>query len=611
MTKVLRVDLRTHAIDIEELDEDVEKKFIGGSNLAAKILWEETSPSTNPLGGENRLIFAVGPLTGTIVPSSSRYTVVAKSPLTGIFGEANSGGSFGFQLSRTGYIAVVIKGVAESPVYLWIDNENVEIKDATHLWGKDTYEAHEQLLGETDRRATAACIGQAGERKVLLAGIINDGKDGRAAARCGLGAVMGSKNLKAVVVRGTKPVKVADVKGLKKALEGVHKRVKKATLGLATYGTAQQVEFDEKIGDLPVKNWTKRRLKEGESYKISGQNMTKTILTGNYHCTGCPVGCGRTVKINGKVEGAGPEYESIGQLGSNCLITSLETVAIANELCNRYGIDTISTGQVIAYAMEAFERGFIDKEKVDLELTFGNDEAFLEMIRQIGEARGFGRLLGRGVMRASEEIGLYHGSMHVKGLEFPAHDPRAKNSLAVGYATGNRGADHLQSLAHDHQQPMGVPTPYLGNDVAPEQFQKEGIGIFVAQMQHIMSLYDSLVICKFLSFGDVDFREVHTWYNLITGFTTTFQEFLVTGERIFNLKRMYNIREGISRKDDNMPRRIVEELKVEDGMPMTEIPNLEAQLDEYYNFRGWDNNGVPTEEKLHELGLDFVQEGKI
>lgn len=607
--KLLRVDLSEKNTSIEEIDMQSLRAFVGGSGLAAKILWDETGPDTDPLGVENRLIFAVGPLTGTPVPSSSRYTVAAKSPLTGIFGEASSGGSFGFQLRRTGFLAVVITGIAEAPCYLRIKNNEVELRDASHLWGMDTYETSDAILAETEKMTSVACIGRAGERMVRLASVMNDGQDARAAARCGLGAVMGSKKLKAIAVKGNNPPQLFDNKALLASVREVIPTIKKAALGLTTYGTAIQVEGNEEIGDLPIKNWRLRVWGREKSYEISGQHMAETYLKKNYHCTGCPIGCGRTVEYGGSLIG-GPEYETIGQLGSNCCVSDLETIIKANDLCNRYGIDTISTGQVIAFAMEAYERGIINKDDTGgVELNWGDGEAVIEMIRQIGEYKGFGQLLGRGVRAASIAIENTDFAIHVKGLEFPAHDPRAYSSLAVGYATSNRGADHLQALSHDHQNPRGVPTPWMGYDAAPEQFQTEGIGVFVAKLQNVMNLYDSLHICKFNQFGEVDFREhIHKWYNLATGYNTSFEEFLTTGERIVNLKRMYNVREGITRADDTLPERILTHLHKVEGLAEWQLPDLESQIEEYYAYRGWDDKGVPTKETLTRLGLEFTLE---
>jgi aldehyde:ferredoxin oxidoreductase len=598
--KLLRVNLSEKSTSIEDIDEDDLRKYVGGSGLAAKILWDETNHDTDPLGAENVLVFSVGPLTGTPVPSSSRYTVAAKSPLTGIFGEASSGGSFGFQLRRTGFLAVVITGVADAPCYLWIKNKEVEIRDASHLWGMDTYEVSDAILAETEKITSVACIGRAGERMVRIAGVMNDGRDARAAARCGLGAVMGSKKLKAIAVKGNNPPQLFDNKALLSSVKEVIPTIKKAALGLTTYGTAIQVEGNEEIGDLPIKNWRLRTWKKGNSFKISGQHMAETFLRKNYHCTGCPIGCGRTVEYEGMLIG-GPEYETIGQLGSNCCVSDLETIIKANDLCN---------SQVIAFAMEAYERGIINKDDTGgVELNWGSGDAVLEMIRQIGEYEGFGQLLGRGVRAVSIALENTDFAIHVKGLEFPAHDPRAYSSLAVGYATSNRGADHLQALSHDHQNPRGVPTPWIGYESAPEQFQTEGIGVFVAKLQNAMNLYDSLHICKFNQFGEVDFRKhIHKWYNLATGYNTSFEEFLTTGERIVNLKRMYNVREGITRADDTLPKRILTLDHNVEGMMRCELPDLETQLDEYYEYRGWDDNGIPTKETLTRLGLEFTLE---
>jgi len=605
MGKILYIDLSTGKVRVEELTEEIAEKYIGGSGLGAKILFEETSAEVDPLGPENVLIFATGPITGTRVFSSSRFETVAKSPLTGIYGEASCGGYWGEKFKRSGYDALVIKGKAEKPVYIYIDEEKVQIKDASFLWGKDTFETTHILRGKIDRSIAAAVIGQAGENLVKISCIIAAGEHGRAVGRCGLGAVMGSKNLKAIVVNGKKKVKIAREDEVKSLMKKVMPRMRSGVAeAIRKFGTSAGFVDCENTGDLPIKNWYQGRWEE-EAKKLSGQTMAETILVGRYHCARCVVGCGRVVEAaDGPYKGmqiGGPEYETLGMLGSNCLIDDLPGIAKANELCNRYGLDTISTGGVISFAMEAYDRGLISKEDTEgVELEWGSTSALIQMIHQIAQRKGIGELLGEGVKRAAEKIGGYavEFAIHTKGLEFPAHDPRAKVATALAYATSNRGACHCQAFTHDFEN--GVSLPDLGYPETLDRFAVEGKAEFVFKMQNLMSMIDSLTCCKFVIHGGVTVEPLREFLNYVTGWSIDTGEFLKTGERIFNLKRLYNVRCGISRKDDTLPPRILTHKR---GGGTNILPFLNLMLSEYYQLRGWDEFGIPTEEKLEELGL--------
>jgi aldehyde:ferredoxin oxidoreductase len=600
---------------LEELSEKEARKYIGGSGLAAKRLWEMTDAETDPLGTENVLIFMTGPLTGTKVLLSGRHEVVAKSPLTGIYGEGDVGGRWGTQLKKAGFDGVIITGKSVKHTYLWISESGVEFRDAEHLWGLDTYEASPILRRETDQKAIETCIGPAGERLARIAAIMHDGREARPAGRCGLGAVMGSKNLKAIVAKGDKEVPVADEKGLSEITKRLAPEIIKNTKRLADYGTSQVVTPAEELGDLPIKNWRKGRWQEGAE-KLSGVTMAKTILKSKYYCGACIVGCGRTVAIDhgeyAGVEGAGPEYESMALLGANTLVDDLEAVAKANELCNRYGLDVISTGAVIGFALEAAERGILkddDGRKIDLD--WGDGKALVSMVEKIGRRDGLGCMLGEGVMRAAAWLrgGCEAFALHVKGLEPPGHDPRAYNSLAVGYATGNRGACHLQGMSYAFER--SVTMPEIGINEIQDRLGTVKKGELVAKTQDLMSLFDSLKFCKFTLYGGLKVTDALGYMNAVTGWDISQAEFLKAGERIYNLKRMYDVRCGITRNDDVLPTRMLREKRGEGGSAES-LPPFSEPLNQYYRYRGWDESGVPSKEKLRELGLSqLVREATL
>lgn len=604
--KILRIDLTRKLVRPQRLPIEIIKSFIGGRGLATKLFYEETSFNANPLDPGNNLIFMTGPFAGTIVPCSSRYSVTSKSPLTGLWASSDSGGSWGQELKFAGYDGIIFSGKAEEPVYTWICEENVEIRSACHVWGEDTYRTDEILRKETDERAVVACIGPAGEKLVKFASIVNDGKHARVAGRAGLGAVMGAKNLKAVVVRGTREPEVSNMKLLEVSVKEILPKIVNNTKGLSKYGTSVLVEPCEASGDLPIKNWRQGHWKEAA--KISGDAMARSILVGRYYCSMCVIGCGRMVRITeGKyatVDGAGPEYESIAALGSLCLVDNLEVIAKANELCNRYGMDTISTGSIIAFAMEAFEKKLISKEDVDgLDLMWGNGEAVIKLIKMIGEKRGIGKVLCEGVRTASAKIGgnAVDFAIHIKGLELPMHDPRCYASLAVGYGTANRGACHLEAFSHIVERTTTLPE--FGYEKTLDPYSSEGKGSMVAKLQNLMSILDSLPLCKFACmFGKIPIATLVDWLNAITGWTVTMEELLRSGERIFNLARLYNVHCGISAKDDIPPARILVNKRKDRG-EATNLPHIGKMLNEYYEFRGWSMDGIPTIEKLEELGL--------
>jgi len=517
------------------------------------------------------------------------------------------GGTWGAEFSNTGLSGVVISGRAQRPVYLYIENDDVKIKGASHLWGKDTFEVNDLLQQETDKKTSVAAIGRAGERQVRMAGIVCDGRFGRVAARCGLGAVMGSKNLKAVVVRGRRRPKAIDEARLK----ATNKEVTQLLAGIRALGP----QFDLKkafalaheIGDMGVKNqtlprWDAFNKKFQESYDLGKHS----------YCRLCPQSCMESHLMDWKGQQVrAPVGQSLNPMGTNCLIDNFDALREGYDLCNRYGIDTISFGYTLAFAMEAFEKGLISRQDTGgIDLTWGNHEAMLEMIKQVGENEGFGKVLAQGSKRAAEQIGgdAIQYTMQVKGLEIAHWDPRMYNSLVIAYATGNKGASHFESPSHSveksplENRPGGGSLVDLGYPPGLSRLGFEGKGALVKKIQDQTCLINSQLVCYFS--GPV--RTTHnllSWLNSITGWDMKTEEFLQTGERIFNLKRLINLRRGLSSKDDTLPQRLLTKFPElsdeEQNIPIS----FEELLQEYYTLRGWDSNGSPTQEKLAELGL--------
>ncbi len=605
--KILRVDLTARKTAVQELDADLVAKYVGGVGPAAKILYEETTPETDPLGPENVLMAFTGPFTGTRVPSSSRHHVVARSPLTGLFGESNVGGSWGVHFKKAGYDGIVIRGQADQPVYLWIHEDGAEIRDARPIWGQDAFVSADWLKSETTKRATAAVIGPAGERLARVASIPHVGSIARAAARTGLGAVMGSKNLKAIVAYGTSETPLAGPEALRDDVNKVLPHVKKVTEAFGKYGTSGGIENYEKIGNFPLQNWRASRW-EGAA-KISGVKMHDTILSGRTACLLCPIACGRHVAIKegpyAPLDCEGPEYETLGTLGGECLIDDLAAICKANDLCNRYGLDTISTGAVVAFAMEAYEKGLITKKDTDgVELTWGSGQALVAMVEKMGKREGIGALMGEGSKAMAAHLGknAEEFAVHVKGLEPSAHDPRRFFSQGLSYATAARGACHNASWSHPYE--LALSMPEIGIPEPQDAYQVEGKAEFTAKLQDLMSMMDTLLICRFTQIGKaVNVTNLIHWTKSITGRAIDVAEFMKTGERVFNLKRLYNTRAGVSRKDDFLPPRFLTLNRKHESLT-NQLPPIGRLLGDYYEYRGWSEDGIPTPEKRADLGLD-------
>ncbi len=611
--RILRVDLSRRTITTQELDEATARKYIGGAGLAAKILWDETDATTPALSAENPLLFLVGPLTGTRVPTSGRYTIAAISPQTGIWGESHIGGTWGYALKCAGFDAIVVHGAADTPVYLWVNDGKAEIRDAHHLWGTDTYELDRLLKKETDIGASVAGIGQAGEKLVKFAAIMGDGPRASAAARSGMGAVMGFKKLKAIAVKGTMRPHVHDKE---KLISSIRKHFPQTLPGLSDLSKERRwTSFKMMVLEVgAVKNW------QWGDFEGFGDKFAKvmTIQGKPSPCRGCPVACFLLSNVGGQKHVPG---EFLIPIGSNCLIDDMDELVKAFGMCNRYGLDAITTGHVVAMAMELYDRGIITKNDTDgIDLRWGNQRMVLDIVRKIGEREGFGELLGEGVRGMAERIGgaAFECAIHVKGLEPPMLDARSNNAWALQYATGNRGADHMEGFMALYRRRYAQPN-LTGDEEAQEAasnpFATKGVGRLTAWAQNLDCVMDSLVLCKYLAFPFVWMREAPQsfvgiqptelleWLNLATGWDMNMKEFLETGERIFNLKRLFNVRRGIRRKDDTLPARLLNEIRGGGGKAAQNLPPLEAMINEYYAHRRWHENGIPTKEKLSELGL--------
>jgi aldehyde:ferredoxin oxidoreductase len=613
---LVRVDLANKTSRIERLPEDVIKKYLGGRGLGAKILFDELKPGIDPLGRENKLVFAVGPITGAPFGGNSRYVVMAKSPLTMGWGESSGGGFFGAELRFAGCYAVVVEDIAEKPIYLWIRDDHAEIRKAEHLWGKDPIETIETIKREVgDKSARVACIGLGGENKVRYACVIADVR--YAAGRCGMGAVMGSKKLKAVAIRGTGEVPLAG-KETFLDLKKKHAEQSWAGVGKLMYDHGEDAWLDilNASGRLPTKAFQQGTFEHAEA--LTGETMSKTMLAGRHTCYACRNSCYRVVKGKNpysiESEWGGPEYESVAALGSLCLVGNLNAVCKANELCNKYTIDTISTGVVIAFAMECYERRLLTKKDTDdLELTWGNHAAEIQLIEKIARRDGIGDLLAEGVARAAKKIGrgAEKFALTVKGQELPMHEPRGKKGFGLSCAVSNRGACHLQMIDHDDSWEMpSNMVPEVGFIKPADRLDTSTDKVrIVKAAEDWKAMVDSLTLCMVDSFPSGPTPEVtFGMINSVTGWNLKPAELVKIGERAFNLCRAFNVREGFSRKDDTLPERLSDPLPdgPYKGQRITD-EEMQSMLDNYYELRGWDRTtGIPTAMKLRELGLDFV-----
>jgi aldehyde:ferredoxin oxidoreductase len=608
--KILRVNLSSGLISEEMVPESVHKKYLGGAGLATKYLWDEVPEGADPLGPENRLIFMAGSLTGVVAPSTGRFSVVAKSPQTGIWGQANSGGRWGVEFKRCGYDGIIFEGKAEKPVYLLVEDNRAELKDAGDLWGLNVSETTMKIRDEVGARHNVACIGPAGENLVKYAAIMNDFS--RAAGRCGLGAVMGSKNLKAIAVKGTIRTPISEPEEFKAHSKKQYELMDEAMMKMAmqAFGTSVVLDLVNVRGGFPTRNWQSGVYEQADD--INGPAISDNILTRNVACFACPIACGRGTEIRkGKYagnKGEGPEYETVGTFGGMCFVNDLEAITMAGYLCNDYGIDTISAGSTIAFAMECFEKGIItEADTGGLPIKFGDPDIIVDLVHLIAKREGFGDLLAEGSMRMAEKLGQGsdHFAMHVKGLELPAYDSRAVQMTGLTYATANRGGDHVTAYV---QGPTFSDVPFLivEDSEIKDPFIADPEEVVVARdLEDMLTTFDCVGACKFMGMC----LNADDWVklvNLVTGWGLSTTEYKQAGERVYNLARAFSNREGLTADGDTLPQRLLSE-PLPDGPAEGHVNELPVLLDRYYQIREWDKgSGRPTAKKLRELGLDEV-----
>ena len=602
--KLLDVDLTTGRTGEYRVPDNWQRLYLGGKGLAARILLKEHKRS-DPLSRSNVLIYMTGPLVGQAVGGSGRHVVVTHSPLTNFFGEAYCGGFFGTELKKTGYDGLIFRGMASEPSYLTVLEGSAELHGASELWGKTSGETEDWLRGKHGRDVRVSCIGPAGENQVRFAAIISDRN--RANARCGVGAVMGSKNLKAVAVKGNLKPLVHDQKAFEEARKEYTKSLTTEDMqSFGKLGTAGGVESLDHMGILPTKNFQAGSF-AGAS-RISGQRMHDTILSDRDTCSSCPVRCKRVVQTEAggkKVtpDYGGPEYETVAAFGSLQLNDKLEWIALANQLCNAYGLDTISAGSVIAFAMEASEQGLIEDD-----IPWGDCEKVCELIEKIAHRKGIGDILAGGVKSVSEWAGGQEYAMHVKGLEVAMHEPRGKKGLGLSYAVSPRGASHMEGF-HDTQITK-VPAPDIGVNTTMNRFAMEGKADVLKKFEDARSFVNSLVLCVFDVDESADGANLHLVRRMTaaaTGLRMEREDMMKVGERVFNLARMFAVRMGVTRQDDNLPSRFKNQaLPYKDRSERISQQELDSAIEAYYDVRGWDSQGKPTANHLKSIGVDLT-----
>jgi len=605
--KILEVNLKTREVKISTVEKEIQRKFIGGSGLAAKLFLDRGQAEVEPFSAGNTLFVMTGPLTGTTLPGTSRFVVCAKSPLTGIWGEGACGGNFGSELKFAGWDGIIIEDVSDKPVYLFIDNEKVELRDARDLWGKDTYEVtdilKENLAGQ--KKVKVLSIGQAGENLVKYANIANDKSN--FIGRCGLGAVMGFKKLKAICVRGSGKVEVALPEEYAKLRKEIIEKCKESAIAasLHSMGTASSMDLGPMSGDVPFKNWSM-----GEDFdlaaQVSGTTMREKYLIGTKACYACPIACKREVKVaEGPYQtekGPGPEYETCAVFGTMMLNKDLAAIIKANEKCNKYGLDTISCGSAIAFAMDCFEHQLITTADTDgLDLSWGNMDAVLKLIDKIASREGFGNLLAEGTRNAAAKIGKNASdwTVEVKGLDLPMHDPRAYHGMGLAYMMSSRGGCHLQHLNLPIEQGQAI-YPEIGLKEDYEGPTSEGKAEMTVLSENLGVPCNSAVICEFLVYC-MPANNLVEMLKFTTGFDWTLEELLKCGERIWLLKRGLINLMGVRAKDDRLPRKV---LTPKDGMAAGSVPDINLMLKEYYQLRDLNEDGIPKREKLETVGLE-------
>ena len=593
--KVLRIDLSNENINVEPLDLEKAQKYIGSRGLGVKTFIDEVDPKVEPLSEENKFIIATGPLTAAPMPTSGRYMVITKSPLTGTIAISNSGGQWGTKLKNAGYDMIILEGRADKPVYLYIEDDKVEIKDATNYWGMVTSEITNKL-SEVHSGAKVLCIGPAGENLSKIAAVMNDVD--RAAGRGGVGAVLGSKNVKAIVVKGSGKVNVANpelAKEVNSEKLNILRNDPVAGGGLPTYGTAVLVNIINENGVHPVRNFQEAYTDKADL--ISGETMTETTLVKKHACYRCPIACGRVVKLKSGEEVGGPEYETLWSFGSDCDIYDLDAINEANMLCNEYGLDTISAGATIATAMELYQRGYIKDEEIkndNLSLNWGDAKAMIGWTKKMATREGFGNFLADGSYRLCEKYDATEYSMTVKKQELPAYDPRGVKGHGITYAVNNRGGCHIKGYMINPEI-LGVPEKL-------DRLELEGKPAYAKVFHDLTAVIDSMGICVFTTFG-LGLKDYVEMYNAVCGDVYDEETLLKAGDRIWTLEKIFNLKAGIDSSQDTLPDRLLKDV-IPNGPTKGHIHELDILLPKYYEVRGWDENGIPTDETLMDLGLE-------
>lgn len=602
--KLLRVDLTTSKCTTEAIPEQWMREYVGGRGLAARYLYEEMDPTVDPLSPDNKLIFATGPLTGTPVPCGARYMVVTKGALTNAITTSNSGGHWGPELKFAGYDLLILEGAAPKPSYLYIYDDHVEVRDAAHYWGKGvsfTEDGLREELGIPGLRVS--CIGPAGENLVKFACIMNDKH--RAAGRSGVGTVMGSKNLKAIAVRGTGGVEIAEPEAFMKALWEMRSVMQDnpGRKNFSELGTAATIDMTQAFGGLPTRNFQQGQFEDYEN--LNGTTIRDERLVTNKACFACTIACGRVCRLgdasdkfmvnmhprNWRMAGEGPEYETAWALGADTGVGDLDAVLKANWLCNDLGLDPISMGSTLASAMELYQTGVVTDDMVEMPLNFGSEEALVRMTEATAYREGFGDELAEGAKRMGEKFKHPEVFMGSKGQEFPAYDPRGFQGMGVAYATCNRGGCHLRAW---------TPGPETSGDMDPHT--PDGKGEWVAQEQNRTTAHDNTGVCLFVGGAGAPLEKFVPCAAAATGQPFTYEEFVKIGERTWNLERLWNLKAGLTKADDSLPKRLLEQAHSE-GPSAGVTVNLKVMLPIYYKERGWSEDGIPEPAKLTELGL--------
>ena len=597
MGQILRVNLKSQNAKKEKLDTDLAKKFIGSRGLGIKYLYDEVDPKTDPLSPANKLFIAPGPLSGSHMPTGGRYMVMTKSPLTDGVAYANSGGFWGVEFKKTGYDMIILEEKADKPVYIFIgDDGKPQIKDAGHIWGKTVTDTTKILQDAHGDKCRVLCIGPAGENLSYIAAIMNE--IDRAAGRGGVGAVMGSKNVKAIVTLASGKYEYADEEKAKSTAAEKRKLLSEhpvAGTGLPTYGTAVLVNIINENGVLPSRNFQESYTTDAD--KISGETLKEKHLVGTSACFRCPIACARVIENEHGEKIGGPEYETIWAFGQDLGNFDYPSINKANDLCNEYGLDTISAGCTIACAMELYQRGFVKDEHIaadGLSLNWGDSDAIPKWVEKMGKAEGFGADLALGAHRLSEKYGAPELSMSVKKMELPAYDPRGIKGQGLAYATCNRGGCHVKGYM--------IAPEILGNPEKLDRLELSGKANYSKIFHDLTTVVDSLGMCIFTTFG-LGLKDFVDMTNVCHGEEVyTEESLLAAGERIWNLEKLFNLKAGLTKSDDTLPKRLLEE-PIPSGPSKGQIHELDKLLPEYYELRGWDKEGHPTKETLERLGL--------